>query len=68
LNDAKANLREVEEGLASLQAKYEECVAKKEELKDKCELCEARLNRAEKVSVWETRGQLKNGYLGWLLK
>ena len=50
LNDAKANLREVEEGLASLQAKYGECVAKKEELKDKCELCEARLTRAEKVS------------------
>lgn len=51
LNDAKSNLREVEEGLASLQAKYEECVAKKEELKDKCELCEARLTRAEKASV-----------------
>ncbi len=49
LNDAKANLRDVEEGLASLQAKYDECVAKKEELKDKCDLCEARLTRAEKV-------------------
>ena len=50
LNEAKAHLREVEEGLTSLQAKYDECVAKKEELKEKCELCEARLTRAEKVS------------------
>lgn len=50
LNEAKARLREVEEGIAALQAKYEECVAKKEELKDKCDLCSARLTRAEKVS------------------
>ena len=49
LNDAKSRLREVEEGIAALQAKYEECVAKKEELKDKCDLCAARLTRAEKV-------------------
>ena len=49
LNEAKARLREVEEGIAALQAKYEECVAKKEELKDKCDLCSARLTRAEKV-------------------
>ena len=40
----------MEEGIAALQAKYEECVAKKEELKDKCDLCSARLTRAEKVS------------------
>ena len=51
LNEAKARLREVEEGIAALQAKYEECVAKKEELKDKCDLCSARLTRAEKVSI-----------------
>jgi DNA repair exonuclease SbcCD ATPase subunit len=50
LNEAKARLREVEEGLAALQSKYEECVSKKEELRQKCELCEARLNRAEKVT------------------
>ena len=50
LNEAKARLREVEEGIASLQAKYEECVAKKQELGDKCDLCTARLERAEKVS------------------
>lgn len=49
LNEAKARLREVEEGLAALQSKYEECIAKKEELREKCELCEARLSRAEKV-------------------
>ena len=49
LNEAKARLREVEEGIAALQAKYEECVAKKEELKEKCDLCSARLTRAEKV-------------------
>lgn len=49
LNEAKARLREVEEGLTALQSKYDECVAKKEELKEKCELCEARLLRAEKV-------------------
>lgn len=51
LNEAKARLREVEEGIATLQAKYEECVAKKEELKEKCDLCSARLTRAEKVST-----------------
>ena len=28
-NEAKARLSEVEEGITSLQAKYEECVAKK---------------------------------------
>lgn len=49
LNAAKTSLRNVEEGLASLQSKYEECLAKKEDLREKCELCEARLLRAEKV-------------------
>ncbi len=44
-------MRGVEEGIAALQAKYEECVAKKEELKEKCDLCAARLTRAEKVSL-----------------
>ena len=48
--------------IASLQAKYEECVAKKEELEFKTELCTARLTRAEKVplhtrddSYWTSR-------------
>lgn len=58
LNEAKARLREVEEGITALQAKYEECVAKKEELKDKCDLCSARLTRAEKVSVMIIPGSL----------
>ncbi|CAB4026765.1 dynein heavy chain 1, axonemal-like, partial [Paramuricea clavata] len=49
LGEAKDRLREVEEGIASLQAKYEECVAKKEELEFKTELCTARLTRAEKL-------------------
>lgn len=51
LNEAKTRLREVEEGIATLQAKYEETTAKKEELANKCSLCTARLERAEKVSV-----------------
>ena len=49
LNEAKTHLRNVEEGLALLQFKYKECLAKKEELGEKCKLCEARLVRAEKV-------------------
>lgn len=49
LDEAKAKLREVEEGIATLQAKYEDCVAKKEELEHKCALCEARLERADKL-------------------
>lgn len=58
LNEAKARLREVEEGLAALQSKYEECIAKKEELREKCELCEARLLRAEKVRNSHSRNEL----------
>jgi dynein heavy chain len=49
LNDAKNRLREVEEGIVTLQSKYEETTAKKEELADKCSLCTARLSRAEKL-------------------
>ena len=51
LNEAKSRLREVEEGLATLQAKFEETTAKKEELAQKCSLCTARLERAEKVHL-----------------
>ena len=51
LGEAKDRLREVEEGIASLQAKYDECIAKKEELEYKTELCTARLTRAEKVGL-----------------
>lgn len=49
LEEAKQHLREVEDGIATMQAKYRECVAKKEELEMKCEQCEQRLGRADKV-------------------
>uniref|UniRef100_A0A8C0W387 Dynein axonemal heavy chain 1 n=1 Tax=Castor canadensis TaxID=51338 RepID=A0A8C0W387_CASCN len=49
LEEAKQRLREVEDGIATLQAKYRECVAKKEELELKCEQCEQRLGRADKL-------------------
>ena len=49
LNEAKARLKEVEDGIAELQKSFEETMKKKEELKEKCDLCTARLERAEKV-------------------
>ncbi|ESO89348.1 hypothetical protein LOTGIDRAFT_210379 [Lottia gigantea] len=49
LDEAKGRLQEVEEGIATLQAKYEDCVRKKEELENKCEQCEARLGRADQL-------------------
>uniref|UniRef100_A0A8C5ZKT2 Dynein axonemal heavy chain 1 n=1 Tax=Marmota marmota marmota TaxID=9994 RepID=A0A8C5ZKT2_MARMA len=49
LEEAKQRLREVEEGIATMQAKYRECIAKKEELEVKCDQCEQRLNRADKL-------------------
>ena len=49
LDKAKAKLAEVEEGIASLQAKYDECISKKEDLEFKTNQCTARLGRAEKV-------------------
>ena len=51
LDAAKKRLQEVEEGIATLQAKYEDCVRKKEELENKTEECEQRLIRADKVRV-----------------
>lgn len=50
LKDAKEKLDAVEEGIAALQAKYQECLAKRDELDSKCKLCEIRLIRADKVS------------------
>ncbi len=50
LDDAKEKLAAVEEGIATLQAKYHECLAKTDELDAKCQLCENRLIRADKVS------------------
>lgn len=49
LEEAKARLREVEDGIATLQAKYKTCIAKKEELEMKCEQCQQRLGRADTV-------------------
>ncbi|XP_064629143.1 dynein axonemal heavy chain 1-like isoform X2 [Lineus longissimus] len=49
LDEAVGKLREVEEGIATLQAKYDDCVNKKEELERKCEQCEQRLVRADKL-------------------
>lgn len=49
LDDAKKQLTAVEDGIASLQAKYQDCLAKKDELDKKYQLCEARLIRADKV-------------------
>lgn len=49
LNEAKMKLKEVEDGIETLQATFKETSAKKEELANKCSLCTARLERAEKV-------------------
>uniref|UniRef100_A0A8D3C1H3 Dynein, axonemal, heavy chain 1 n=1 Tax=Scophthalmus maximus TaxID=52904 RepID=A0A8D3C1H3_SCOMX len=49
LDDAKGKLAEVEGGIATLQAKYQDCLAKKDELDNKYQLCEARLVRADKL-------------------
>lgn len=49
LDDAKQKLAAVEEGIATLQAKYHECLAKRDDLDAKCQLCENRLIRADKV-------------------
>uniref|UniRef100_A0A8C4NS28 Dynein, axonemal, heavy chain 1 n=1 Tax=Dicentrarchus labrax TaxID=13489 RepID=A0A8C4NS28_DICLA len=49
LDDAKDQLAGVENGIATLQAKYQECLAKKDELDNKYQLCEARLVRADKL-------------------
>jgi len=49
LDAAKQRLKDVENGLLALQAKYNECVRKKQELETKTKECEARLVRADKV-------------------
>ncbi|NXU12627.1 DYH1 protein, partial [Pardalotus punctatus] len=49
LDEAKQRLKEVEDGIAMLQAKYEACKANKEELEMKCEQCLQRLARANVV-------------------
>uniref|UniRef100_UPI00398EE5C8 dynein axonemal heavy chain 1 isoform X2 n=1 Tax=Pristiophorus japonicus TaxID=55135 RepID=UPI00398EE5C8 len=49
LEEAKRRLEEVENGIAALEAKYLDYVTKKEELENKCEQCEQRLIRADKL-------------------
>ena len=49
LDDAKAKLTAVEEGIATLETKYHDCLTKRDELQAKCQLCEGRLVRADKV-------------------
>ncbi|XP_063282706.1 dynein axonemal heavy chain 1 [Pelobates fuscus] len=49
LDEAKARLGAVEDGIATLEAKYKDCVSKKEELEHKCEQCEQKLGRADKL-------------------
>ncbi|XP_066527086.1 dynein axonemal heavy chain 1 [Hoplias malabaricus] len=49
LDEAKQKLEAVEEGIATLQAKYHDCLAKRDELDTKCNLCENRLIRADKL-------------------
>lgn len=49
LEEAKRRLEDVESGIAVLQAKYNSCIAKKEELEMKCEQCQQRLGRAATV-------------------
>nr|XP_019941835.1 PREDICTED: dynein heavy chain 1, axonemal [Paralichthys olivaceus] len=49
LDEANKKLAEVEGGIATLQTKYQNCLAKKEELDNKYQLCEARLIRADKL-------------------
>uniref|UniRef100_A0A669QMH2 Dynein axonemal heavy chain 1 n=1 Tax=Phasianus colchicus TaxID=9054 RepID=A0A669QMH2_PHACC len=46
LEEAKQRLKDVESGIAILQAKYNNCIAKKKELEMKCEQCQQRLGRA----------------------
>ena len=49
LANAKAKLKEVEEKLATLQAKYEDSVRKKAELEVRVKECEEKVVRAGKV-------------------
>lgn len=49
LEDARAKLKAVEDRVATLQAKYDECIRKKEDLENKSQQCEGRLLRAEKL-------------------
>eukprot|EP00106_Octopus_bimaculoides_P020122 XP_014787564.1 PREDICTED: dynein heavy chain 1, axonemal-like [Octopus bimaculoides] len=49
LDAAKQRLQAVQDGIESLQAKYDDTMRKKKELEEKCEQCQARLVRADKL-------------------
>ena len=49
---AKAKLKDVEERIATLQAKYEDSVRKKAELEFKVKECQEKLTRAGKVNLF----------------
>ncbi|GFS18450.1 dynein heavy chain 1, axonemal [Elysia marginata] len=49
LAQAKQKLQVVEEGVFRLQKRYNDSMNKKQGLEDKCKLCQARLDRADKV-------------------
>ncbi|GFN88548.1 dynein heavy chain 1, axonemal [Plakobranchus ocellatus] len=46
---AKRKLSEVEEGVFQLQRRYSDSMNKKQNLEEKCKLCQARLDRADKL-------------------
>ncbi|KAK2862487.1 hypothetical protein Q5P01_002020 [Channa striata] len=50
LNETKEKLAAVESSIASLQAKFRDSLAKKEELDNKYQLCQTRLIRADKLT------------------
>ncbi|XP_055077792.1 dynein axonemal heavy chain 1-like [Periophthalmus magnuspinnatus] len=50
LDDSKAKLAAVEGGIAALQAKYDACIARKNELEYQYDLCEKRRVRADKLT------------------
>ena len=50
LAEAKRKLSQVEAGVFRLQKRYSESMSKKQNLEDKCKLCQARLDRADKVT------------------
>ncbi|XP_036367019.1 dynein heavy chain 1, axonemal-like isoform X1 [Octopus sinensis] len=49
LDAAKQRLQAVQDGIESLQAKYDDTMRKKKDLEEKCEQCQARLVRADKL-------------------
>ncbi|XP_069062696.1 dynein axonemal heavy chain 1 [Pleurodeles waltl] len=49
LEKAKAQLSEVEAGITTLEAKYKDCLSKKEELEKNCDQVQQKLSRADKL-------------------